>query len=128
MGEPWLATDPRYDSNLKRVAAAGGVREIIAGWTRQHTKREIVAALAGKVPVGPVNTAEDIFADPHVRARAMLVEVEQPGRNRPVVLAGPAIKLTHTPAAIYRRPPRLGEHTAEVLAEAGITRLRREGS
>src|SRR5439155_1130242 len=46
MGEPWLATDPRYDSNLKRVAAAAGVREIIAGWTRQHTKREIVAALA----------------------------------------------------------------------------------
>src|SRR5439155_461662 len=90
MGGPWLATDPRYDSNLKRVAAAAGVREIIAGWTRQHTKREIVAALAGKVPVGPVNTAEDIFADPHARARGMLVEVEQPGRNRPVVLAGPA--------------------------------------
>jgi len=58
----------------------------------------------------------------------MLVEVEQPGQNRPIVLAGPAIKLTATPAAIYRRPPRLGEHTEEVLAEAGINRSRREES
>jgi crotonobetainyl-CoA:carnitine CoA-transferase CaiB-like acyl-CoA transferase len=128
MGEPWLATDSRYDSNLKRVAAADGVREIIAAWTRRHTKQEIVALLAGKVPVGPVNTAADIFADPHARAREMLVEVAQPGGNRPVVLAGPPIKLTATPAAIYRRPPRLGEHTEEVLAEAGITRARRESS
>ena len=72
------------------------------------------------MPAGPVNSARDIFADPHPRARGMLVEVEQPGNNRPVVLAGPAIKLAATPAAIYRRPPCLGEHTAEVLAEAGI--------
>ena len=128
MGEPWLATDTRFDSNLKRVADADAVREIIAAWTRQHTKQEVVAALAGKVPVGPVNTAADIFADPHARTRGMLVEVEQPGENRPIVLPGPAIKLTATPAAIYRRPPRLGEHTDEVLAEAGIARPRRETS
>jgi len=120
MGRPELAADARYDHNLKRVAAAGEVRAIVTGWTRRHTKREVVAALGGKVPVGPVNTAKDIFEDPHARARGMLVEVEQPGKNAPVVLAGPAIKLAATPAAVYRRPPRLGEHTAEVLAEAGI--------
>ena len=122
MGEAWLATDTRWDTNLKRVADAPAVRDIISAWTRRHTKQEIVAALAGKVPVGPVNTAADIFADPHARARGMLVEVEQPGRNAPVVLPGPPIKLTATPAAIYRRPPRLGEHTDEVLAEAGLAR------
>jgi crotonobetainyl-CoA:carnitine CoA-transferase CaiB-like acyl-CoA transferase len=37
-----------------------------------------------------------------------------------VVLPGPPIKLTATPAGVYRRPPRLGEHTAEVLAEVGL--------
>src|SRR5438445_804608 len=63
MGEPWLATDPRYDNNLKRVAAAAGVRELISAWTRRHPKREVVATLAGSGPVGPVNTAADIFAD-----------------------------------------------------------------
>ncbi|HYV57006.1 MAG TPA: CoA transferase [Candidatus Nitrosopolaris sp.] len=120
MGRPELATDPRYDDNLKRVAAADEVRGLITDWTRRHSKREIMDTLGGRVPAGPVNTAEDIFADPHPRARGMLVEVEQPGENPPVVLAGPAIKLAATPAGIYRRPPRLGEHTAEVLAEAGI--------
>ena len=120
MGRPELATDPRYDDNLKRVAAADEVRDLVTQWTARHTKREIVDALGGKVPAGPVNSARDIFADPHPRARGMLVEVEQPGENPPVVLAGPAIKLAATPAAIYRRPPCLGEHTAEVLAEAGI--------
>ena len=120
MGRPELATDPRYDDNLKRVAAADEVRDLVTQWTARHTKREIVDALGGKVPAGPVNSARDIFADPHPRARGMLVEVEQPGENPPVVLAGPAIKLAATPAAIYRRPPCLGEHTAEVLAEAGV--------
>jgi len=120
MGRAELVTDPRYDDNLKRVAAADEVRGLIADWTRRHSKREIIDTLGGRVPAGPVNTAQDIFADPHPRARGMLVEVEQPGENPPVVLAGPAIKLAATPAAIYRRPPRLGEHTVEVLAEAGI--------
>ena len=120
MGRAELVTDPRYDDNLKRVAAADEVRGLIADWTRRHSKREIIDTLGGRVPAGPVNTAQDIFADPHPRARGMLVEVEQPGENPPVVLAGPAIKLAATPASIYRRPPRLGEHTVEVLAEAGI--------
>jgi len=120
IGRPELTNDARYDHNRKRVAAAEEVRALVTAWTGRHTKREVVAALGGKVPVGPVNIAPDIFADPHPRSRGMLVEVEQPGDNPPIVLPGPAIKLTATPAAIYRRPPRLGEHTAEVLAEAGI--------
>ena len=52
--------------------------------------------------------------------RRMLVEVPQPDGTRPVVLPGPPIKLTATPGGVYRRPPRLGEHTAEVLAEVGL--------
>jgi crotonobetainyl-CoA:carnitine CoA-transferase CaiB-like acyl-CoA transferase len=80
----------------------------------------VVDALARKVPVGPVNTAADIFADPHAKIRGMLVEVEQPGDNRSITLAGPPIKLTATPSAIYRRPPNIGEHSDEILAEAGI--------
>jgi crotonobetainyl-CoA:carnitine CoA-transferase CaiB-like acyl-CoA transferase len=120
MGRPECAADGRFADNHKRVAAADEVRGLVTAWTRRHTKREVVAALGGKVPVGPVNTAQDIFEDPHPTARGMLVEVEQPGKNPPVVLAGPAIKLAATPAAVYRRPPLLGEHTSEVLAEARI--------
>jgi formyl-CoA transferase len=63
----------------------------------------------------------DIFADPHARSRDMLVEVEQAGyAARKAIYAGTPIKLTATPGGVYRRPPRLGEHTQEILAELGI--------
>lgn len=121
MGRVDLVDDPRSRTNRERVANARFVREAISSWTAARTTAEVVAALGGAVPVGPVNDAADLFADPHVGARAMLIEVPQPDGSRPVVLAGPAIKLTVTPGGIYRRPPRLGEHTEEVLAEVGRT-------
>ncbi len=121
MGRRELATDERTRTNPRRVANAELVRGAVSAWTGARTTREVVAAIGGKVPVGPVNTARDIFEDPHPKVRGMLVEVEQPGDNPPLTIAGCPIKLTGTPAGIYARPPRLGEHTAEVLAEAGIT-------
>ncbi len=118
MGRPDLVADERSCDVFRRVANRAFVDDAILAWTRARSTREVVSALARKVPVGPVNTALDIFADPHMKIRGMLVEVEQPGDNGPITLAGPAIKLTGTPAAIYRRPPNIGEHTAEILAEA----------
>jgi len=47
----------------------------------------------------------------------MLVEVELPGNNGRLAIAGTPIKFTATPAGVYRRPPFLGEHTNEILAE-----------
>jgi crotonobetainyl-CoA:carnitine CoA-transferase CaiB-like acyl-CoA transferase len=102
------------------------VRGLITDWTKTHTTREIVDAIGGKVPVGPVNTAKDIFEDLHPWARGMLVEVETPGDNPPLVLAGCPIKLTGTPSGIYARAPRLGEHTGQVLADAGISIAHKE--
>jgi crotonobetainyl-CoA:carnitine CoA-transferase CaiB-like acyl-CoA transferase len=120
IGRPDLVDSDRTRTNRERVANAALVREVVSAWTSTHTSAEIVAILGGRVPVGPVQTADAVFADPHVDARAMLVEVPQPDGSRPVVLPGSPIKLTATPAGVYRRPPRLGEHTAEVLAEVGL--------
>jgi crotonobetainyl-CoA:carnitine CoA-transferase CaiB-like acyl-CoA transferase len=120
IGRPDLVDDDRSRTNRERVANAAFVREVVSAWTATRTRAEVLEALGGRVPVGPVQTADAVFADPHVDARAMLVEVPQPDGSRPVVLPGPPIKLTGTPAGVYRRPPRLGEHTAEVLAEVGL--------
>ena len=120
LGRPDLVEDERTSDNNRRSANRDFVTEVITGWTRTRTKHEIVSKLGGKVPVGPVNTAADIFADPHTKARDMLPEIDLPGANPRVALAGTPIKFTATPGGIYRRPPMLGEHTDEVLAEAGI--------
>lgn len=121
-----LVTDERSSDVFRRVAHRAFVNEAILAWSTAHSTAEVVSALAGRVPVGPVNTAADIFADPHMKIRGMLAEVEQPGKGRPITLAGPPIKLTGTPSGVYRRPPNLGEHTEEILAEAGIPRNRKE--
>lgn len=109
-----------FEDALKRDERREEVLDVVTSWTRKHTTREVVKILGGRVPVGPVNTARDIFNDPHTEVRNMLVEVEQPGNNEPVILAGCPIKFTETPSGIYRRPPKLGEHTEEILAEAGL--------
>ncbi len=126
MGRPELIADDRCRNGPKRVANAEFVRGAVSAWTTAHTTQEIVAAIGGKVPVGPVNTAKEIFADPHPRAREMLVEVEQPGDNPPLTITGCPIKFTETPSGIYARAPMLGEHTEQILAEAGIVDTTKE--
>ncbi|MGW8762918.1 CaiB/BaiF CoA transferase family protein [Streptomyces sp. NPDC055815] len=133
MDRPELATDPRYATNVSRVAHSAEVRESVSAWTSARDRAAIGEVLGGRIPVGPVNTADTIFTDPHVRARNMLVEVEQPGLERTVTIAGNPIKFAGRAEATPRRAPLLGEHTDEVLLGAGYTaedieRLRRDGA
>ena len=119
IGRPELGLDDRYKNNPLRVQHRDDVHTLLGDWTTARTKAEIVSALGGEVPVGAVNTVEDIVADPHIKAREMLVEVEQPGTGREVTIAGTPMKLTKTPASVRHRAPTQGEHTDEVLREAG---------
>jgi crotonobetainyl-CoA:carnitine CoA-transferase CaiB-like acyl-CoA transferase len=111
-----LADDQRTTTNSDRVSNAQFVRETIVEWTSRRTTSEVVTELGGIVPVGPVNTAADLFADPHLAAREMLVAVEHPGNARPAVLPNNPIRFSATPSGIYRRAPKLGEHSSEILA------------
>jgi crotonobetainyl-CoA:carnitine CoA-transferase CaiB-like acyl-CoA transferase len=120
LGRPEFGLDERYKNNLVRVANRDEVQAFLSDWTSERTKAEIVSALGGEVPVGPVNTVEDIVADPHVKIREMIAEVEQPGTSRTVTIAGSPIKLTETPASVRHRAPMLGEHTDAILQEAGL--------
>jgi crotonobetainyl-CoA:carnitine CoA-transferase CaiB-like acyl-CoA transferase len=112
-----LVDDERTRGNRERIRNAAFVKETMTAWTTARTTAEIVALLAGEVPVGPVNRAPDLFADPHLQARSMLVAVEHAGGDRPGVFPNSPMRFTETPSGVYRRAPRLGEHDDEVRAE-----------
>ena len=121
LGCPELIDDPRVATRPARVANQDVVYGEIGGRTSQFTKRELLALIGGKLPFAPVNDIDDIAADPHFAARDMLVEVEQPGCDEPVTIAGVPIKMSETPAQIRRRAPILGEDTDQILAQAGYS-------
>lgn len=120
IGRPDLVDDEKTRNTFVRRKHQHFVEGVVSDWTATRTKAEVVAALGGRVPCGPVNTAADIFADPHVAARGMVSQVELPGENGEVSIVGTPIKFTGTPTGLYRRPPMLGEHTEEVLREMGL--------
>jgi crotonobetainyl-CoA:carnitine CoA-transferase CaiB-like acyl-CoA transferase len=112
-----LLDDERTSTMGRRLKHREFVRDQVLEWTKTLPTAAVTAALGGTVPVGPVNDAADLFSDPHVQARGMLVGVDHPGVERPMVFPDTPMRFSDTPAGIYRRPPRLGEHTAEVFAE-----------
>lgn len=120
MQRPDLIGDDRTKNTFVRRKNQAFVEEQISNWTSGLSKQEVVNAIGGKVPCGPVNKASDIFADPHVEARGMIDRFELPGENPAVAIVGMPIKYTDTPGSFYRRPPLLGEHTEEILEEFGI--------
>lgn len=100
-----------------RIANRDAIRAELAEWMREHDTAEVLDRLEGDVPVAPVQDTEDIFADQHVHDRDMLYEVEQPGADESVQIAGSAIKMTETNPEPRDRAPLLDEHREEILAE-----------
>ncbi len=121
MGRPELADDPRYATNASRIERRPEVNALVSEWTSAHTKEELVAALGGKIPFGPVFHADDIFADPHFAARNMLAEVEMPGASRPLTIANTPLRMSETPGGVHARAPLAGENTDRILGEFGFT-------
>ena len=120
MDRPDLVDDERTATNRARNANRELVTEVVEGWLAERTTAEVLAALGGRVPVGPVNSNEMLFDDPHLEARGMLVALETPGAERPTVFANSPIKFSRTVSGANRRAPLLNEHGDEIRAE--ITR------
>ena len=132
IGREELLEDPRFATSGDRK----GLEKELAALLEQTFGRETthhwmkLLDTAG-VPAGPINDLEDVYSDPHVQAREMLVELTDPDLGT-LKNIGIPVKLSRTPARIRHRAPSLGEHTGEVLLEAGYTaeevaRLREAG-
>ncbi len=113
---PRLATDPRFASNALRLKHRAELVEAISELTRRHPTQHWVQALeSAGLPCGPVNTIDQVFADPQVLHREMKISMTHPAAEVP--LTGSPLKLSATPVAYRRPPPTLGQHTDEILSE-----------
>jgi len=121
-----LAADPRFAKNADRVRHRAVLVPLLAERLRTRPRADWLAALeAAKVPCGPINDLADVFADPQVQARGMTTTLAHPHNDALQLVASP-MKLSATPVQQRRPPPLLGEHTDEVLADAGIDAAQRE--
>lgn len=117
VGRPDLASDPRFATNPDRVRNRDVLVPLLAEAFRARSRAEWTAALkAAGVPAGPVNTLAELFGDPGLVGR-LLVEVDHPTVGRYTSVACP-LSSAWPPSPLP--PPRLGEHTADVLARLGI--------
>jgi glutaryl-CoA transferase len=121
LGAPEMAQDERYQTNAGRVVNRATLIPPMMALTARSTRAELLAKLeAAGVPGGPINTLDDVFADPQVLARKLRIDLPSnfakggsiPGVRSPITINGVRM-------AADRAPPTLGEHTAEVLREIG---------
>lgn len=121
VGRADLVVDPRFASNdarmLHRTELATELERALAARTTDEWVATLVAA---GVPCGPINDYRQVLDDPHTQARDMEVTVDHPVEG-PMSVLGIPVKLSDTPGSIRRPAPLLGEHTHDVLREAGFT-------
>jgi crotonobetainyl-CoA:carnitine CoA-transferase CaiB-like acyl-CoA transferase len=123
LGEPKLAEEPRYRTNADRLQNREALITHLSALIKQWSRAELLAKLeAVQVPAGPINSLDQVFADPQVLHRGMRIDRPStrakggsiPGVRSPLIIDG-------KPMAAERPSPQLGEHSAEILREIGET-------
>jgi formyl-CoA transferase len=121
LGHREWGTTPEFADTTSRVRNRAALIERIEAVTRREPKAALLERLVARgIPCGPINTYADACADPQVLARQMVMAVDHPTLGRTRALGSP-VKFSETPAQVGRRAPLLGEHTADVLREAGFS-------
>jgi formyl-CoA transferase len=132
VGRPEMADDTRYHDRRDRVQIVDEIDAMIEAWTETRTKFEVMEIMAGAgVPCGAVLDSTEILADPHMRKRRFIVDLEHPRRG-PYPMPGNPVRLSDSPTEVGRSPL-LGEHNAEVYGKLlgyksdDIDQLKRDG-
>ena len=121
VGLPGLPDDPRFRTNPDRVRHRDELSALLTAALRGRTAAEWSALCgAAGVPAGPVRDLAAAFADPQVAARGLVSAIDHPTAGAVRTVTSP-VRFDDTPPRPYRHPPLLGEHTEEVLREAGFT-------
>jgi formyl-CoA transferase len=133
LGHPEWADDPDFINNGSRVRNRTKLATLIEGVMSGQPCRHWLSLLdAADIPCGPINNYAQVFSDPQVAARGMVLQTDHPVLGRLRTLGSP-IKMSATPPDATRRAPLLGEHTDAVLGEFGLSApdidaLRRTGA
>ena len=121
VGVPHLTDDPRFKTNTDRVANRAALKTELESAFAAFTVAELAKILEdASVPCGQVRTVSEAVADPQVEARQMFFGFDDPELQGFRVLGNP-IKLSEHEGTPARRPPKLGEHTREILEELGYS-------
>lgn len=120
IGRTDLGDDPGLAHNAGRVGRVADIDGAIGDWAAQRTQDEVLEILnAARIPAGRIYDIADIAADPHYRARDMILDQPLPD-GTPCQVPGIVPKLSATPGGIQSRAPGLGEHTDAVLDRLGV--------
>ncbi|NPT37134.1 CaiB/BaiF CoA transferase family protein [Paraburkholderia xenovorans] len=122
---PALPDDPRFVTNEARVAHRDELKAVLEARLKTRGKREWTAMFIGAgLPAGPINTLDEVFSDPQVQYCQLVETLDHPtlGALRQVVtpVSGSAASEDGARHTSRHAPPRLGEHTVDVLREAGF--------
>lgn len=109
--------DPRFNSTAGRIANREQILPILEAVFKTRTRDEWLALLdAHGIPASPVNELPDVFANPQIQHRGMLIETEHPLAGALKLLANP-LNFSATPIGEYRAPPLMGADTDAVLKD-----------
>lgn len=121
LGQPELLQDPRFATLQARTEHSREVYAWLDATFRTRTTEQWLALLGeADVPAGPLHTLESLLEDTHLKAVGFFQRLEHPTEGTLVTLRPPS-RWSRTPPEVRRAPPRLGEHSSELLAEAGYS-------
>lgn len=133
VGQPELANQPAYASDLLRGQHGKALSAIMVRWCAAHEQAEALAMLGdAKIPAAPVHSLQQSLDDAHIGALGLLRETEFPGLQHGYPMTPHPVDMSAARPGMQRRAPLLGEHTNEVLSELGfsddeIASMRRSG-